>query len=171
MSLPLACGDRSGFLFAHACDRPAAGACASCGRPICVEHTRMGPAGPTCIACLRDPTDHDRTGSSGDTGGSSTSGSEARAAEAAGPASQGDFGGAGASAYWQQREGERVAAGEPGATRPDDPYFFDGGPDRAAYYDADDYRAFDAVTAAAAADSAGDAGEADAAPDTDTGAS
>lgn len=167
--LPGACGDRSGFLFAHACDRPATGACGTCGRPICVEHTRMGPSGPSCIACLRDP-DPDRSSSSSDTG-TSSSGSTSAADAAPGLAQQGDFGGAGATAYWQQREGERAALGEPATARADDPYFFAGGPDRAAYYDADDYRAFDAVTAAAAADSAGDAGEADAAPDTDTGAS
>ena len=168
--LPLACGDRSGFLFAHACDRPATGACGTCGRPICIEHTRMGPSGQSCIACLRDP-DPDRSSSSSDTGTSSSGSTPATDAAPGRGQQQGDFGGAGASAYWQQREGERLISAEPAAARPDDPYFFDGGPDENAYYDADDYRAFDAVTAAAAADSAGDAGEADAAPDTDTGAS
>ena len=171
MSLPLACGDRSGFLFAHACDRPAAGACRNCGHPICIEHTRVGATGPTCISCLRgeprDESSHDRGTSVDASGGSSAPGG----AEEAGPSREGQFGGAGASALWQQREGERA---EP--ARADDPYFFAGGPDRAAYYDADDYRAFDAATAASAAESAGggaggDAGEADDAPDTDTGAS
>ena len=49
---PLGCDDRSGFLFAHACDRPAAGACSVCGKPICTQHTRMSAQGPTCITCL-----------------------------------------------------------------------------------------------------------------------
>lgn len=89
MSRPLACADRSGFLFAHACDRPAAGACSRCGTPICAEHTRMGAQGPTCITCLH--------------GG--------------------------------QAEAE---------ARDDDPYFYGDDDERAAaYYDADDYRAFD----------------------------
>jgi len=57
MSRPLACADRSGFLFAHACDRPAAGACSVCHKPICTEHTRMAARGPTCITCLRDSDD------------------------------------------------------------------------------------------------------------------
>ncbi len=171
MSVPLACGDRSGFLFAHACDRPAASACSVCGRPICIEHTRLGATGPTCISCLRgEPRDdsvHDRHDSVDRSGGS---GAPDVAGET-GPARAGQFGGAGASALWQQREGERA---EP--ARADDPYFFGGGPDRAAYYDADDYRAFDAVTAASAAESpgggaAGDPGGGDDAPDTDTGAS
>ena len=90
MSRPLGCADRRGFLFAHACDRPAAGACSLCHKPICTEHTRMAARGPTCIGCLRDG-EHDVEAETGD----------------------------------------------------DDPYFY-GGPERAAaYYDADDYRAFD----------------------------
>jgi hypothetical protein len=170
VSLPLACGDRSGFLFAHACDRPAAGACVTCGRPICLEHTRAGAAGPACISCLRgEPRDeststHERRSSSDSSGGSSASAPDAADDPAA--TREGHFGGAGASALWQQREGERA---DP--ARADDPYFYGGGADRTAYYDADDYRAFDALTTAAAAESAGDPGEADAAPDTDTGAS
>jgi len=168
VNVPLACGDRSGFLFAHACDRPAAGACSVCGRPICVEHTRIGASGPTCISCLRgEPRDdslHDRRSSSENSSGSSAP----DVGDEAGPAREGQFGGAGASALWQQREGERA---DPG--RADDPYFFGGGPDRAAYYDADDYRAFDTVTAASAAESVADGGGGDGndAPDTDTGAS
>ena len=64
----LACADRSGFLFAHACDRPAAGACALCHKPICPEHTRMGAQGPTCVTCLRsdDDADDDDTDSDSD---------------------------------------------------------------------------------------------------------
>lgn len=99
MSLPLACADRSGFLFAHACDRPAAGACSVCHKPICAEHTRMSKAGPTCITCLRDDDDDDKDVDGDD---DTTSG-----------------------------RGE------------DDPYFYDERGRAAAYYDADDYRAFD----------------------------
>jgi len=165
MSTPLACGDRSGFLFAHACDRPATGACAVCGRPICIEHTRMGSAGPTCISCLRGESAGDRDRSTGSD--STTSGDRAGVApEDSGAPPEGHFGGAGASASWPAQEGERAEL-----AKSDDPYFFGGGPDRASYYDADDYRAFDVVTAASAAEAAGDAGEADGAPDTDTGAS
>jgi hypothetical protein len=103
MNRPLACGDRSGFLFAHACDRPAAGACTMCGTPICVEHTRMGAQGPTCITCLRGRGDVEADAELDDDG-----------------------------------------ADGPEGRREDDPYFY-GGKERAAYYDADDYRAFEST--------------------------
>lgn len=48
----MTCQERSGFLFAHACDRLSAYGCGVCGKPICVEHTRMGTSGPTCIGCV-----------------------------------------------------------------------------------------------------------------------
>jgi hypothetical protein len=154
---PLHCGDRSGFLFAHACDHPPAGACSRCGKPICVEHTRTSPTGPTCISCLRD-RDRDRTSSdssSSSSSSSSRSGTTAAAA-AAGAVAAGTFGGAGATGAW-------TGPGEGGAR--DDPYFYGGEVASAAYYDADDFRAFDATVAAADAASAADA------PETDTGAS
>jgi hypothetical protein len=88
----LTCADRSGFLFAHACDRPAAGTCSLCHKAICLEHTRMTASGPTCITCMRSDREADVE--------------------------------------------DDDAGGE------DDPYF-QPGVDRAAYYDADDYRAFD----------------------------
>ena len=47
------CAERSGFLFAHECDRPVAWSCSSCGKPICAEHTRMTEAGYSCISCVR----------------------------------------------------------------------------------------------------------------------
>jgi len=97
VSRPLACADRSGFLFAHACDRPAAGACSLCHKPICSEHTRMGARGPTCITCLGGEDRDDETDADDTTSG----------------------------------------LGE------DDPYFYGGRERAAAYYDADDYRAFD----------------------------
>jgi hypothetical protein len=161
---PLACGDRSGFLFAHACDRPAAGACAICSRPICIEHTRMGSSGPTCITCLRDDGSTDRSSSDhGSTGSGHSSDAGGHRGAGGDIATEGQYGGAGASADW---------AGRPEATaKADDPYFFDGGPERATYYDADDYAAFDAVASAAAQDAARDSAETGGAPDTDTGAS
>ena len=153
MSRPLAmCSDRSGFLFAHACEQPAAGACTRCGRPICFEHTRMTTTGPACITCLRGEHDtRDRTSDSGSS--SSTSGeSETTAAQSAFAGAGGAFGGGGASADLPPEGGPR-----------DDPYFYGTEQDRAGSYDADDFHAFDAPAAAAA-------GEADA-PETDTGAS
>ncbi|MCU0242015.1 MAG: hypothetical protein MUF51_06290 [Vicinamibacteria bacterium] len=49
----MTCEERSGFLFAHECDRPAAWQCTACGKSICFEHTRMGANGYTCITCMR----------------------------------------------------------------------------------------------------------------------
>ena len=49
----MSCQERSGFLFAHDCDRPAAWACTQCAKMICAEHTRMSEQGYTCISCLR----------------------------------------------------------------------------------------------------------------------
>jgi hypothetical protein len=46
------CEERSGLLFAHACDRASLYGCTVCGKAICIEHTRMGTSGPTCIACV-----------------------------------------------------------------------------------------------------------------------
>jgi hypothetical protein len=46
------CEERSGLLFAHACDRPSLYGCTVCGKAICIEHTRMSASGPTCIACV-----------------------------------------------------------------------------------------------------------------------
>lgn len=49
----MSCAERSGFLFAHACDRPSTGACFSCGKAICVLHTRIAPddGNPLCVTC------------------------------------------------------------------------------------------------------------------------
>ena len=49
----MSCQERSGFLFAHACDRPVAWSCATCGKAICAEHTRMTESGYGCIGCVR----------------------------------------------------------------------------------------------------------------------
>jgi hypothetical protein len=153
---PLHCSDRSGFLFAHACDRPAAGTCSRCNKPICVEHTRTAPTGPTCISCLRRRDSDSSSDSSSSSSSSSSSRGTTAAAAAAGAVAAGTFGGAGATGEW-------TGAGEGGAR--DDPYFYGGEAERAAYYDADDFRAFDATAATADAVSTADA------PETDTGAS
>jgi hypothetical protein len=59
----VSCGERSGFLFAHACDRPSTGACFSCGKPICVLHTRPArdDGSPLCVTCaaMQGPLDED----------------------------------------------------------------------------------------------------------------
>jgi hypothetical protein len=47
------CAETAGFLFAHPCDRPAAGACAACGKPICAEHRRAADGQPLCVSCVR----------------------------------------------------------------------------------------------------------------------
>jgi hypothetical protein len=146
---PLACSDRSGFLFAHACDRPPAGSCVRCNTPVCAEHTRSTPEGPTCVSCLRDQRRTDSSSSDSTSTSSSSSSSTAATAAAAGVVAAGTFGGAGATGAW--------TAGEAGSGN--DPYFYGGA--TAAYYDADDFAAFDQAGGARAAD----------APETDTGAS
>lgn len=150
---PLTCADRSGFLFAHACDRPALGACSTCGKSICVEHMRTTASGPTCISCMRGTTDRDPDHAS-DHGTSRTSSDDAPERWAGG---EGQSGGAGSSGEW--------SPGSPEASREDDPYFFPG-VERAAYYDAEDHAAFEAPT-----DVGGDADADLEGPETDTGAS
>jgi hypothetical protein len=163
---PLGCADRSGFLFAHDCDRPVAGQCARCGKPICVEHTRMSEDGPTCIACLRQRDDDDDRRDDrrdSDTNRSSASSDSSRASEdstAFVPAG-GAFGGAGAGDEWAARE-------DAPSQRADDPYFYGTAEDRASYYDADDFRAFDVAAAAAGAGTESETGDD---VETDTGAS
>lgn len=116
MSSALQCADTSGFLFSHPCDRLATGQCATCGKPICIEHTRLTETGPRCVTCLRDeqvdrePRDRDR-----DTG---TSDRSEPATVDEPPASEGRFGGAGASTGWSAEQA--AAAGT-------DPHFH-GGP-------------------------------------------
>ena len=162
---PLACADRSGFLFAHACDRPAIGACSVCGKAICVQHTRNTASGPTCITCVRGADDRDSDHSSdldhGTSRSSSSSSSPSDAPERWAGA-EGQSGGAGSSGEWSPDPSV--------ASRADDPYFFPG-VDRAAYYDAEDQAAFEAPTAVGGdADVAG--GDADVeGAETDTGAS
>ena len=156
---PLTCADRSGFLFAHACDQPAIGACSVCGKAICVEHTRTTASGPTCITCMRDDTDRDSDRDSDRDHDRRSSGTSSDDVPESGWVREGQSGGAGSSGEW--------APGAPTASREDDPYFFPG-VERAAYYDAEDHAAFDAPT-----DVGGDAGaDADVEDsETDTGAS
>jgi hypothetical protein len=48
------CHETAGFLFTHPCDRPPAHACQTCGKPICIDHTRLVDARRLCVACARD---------------------------------------------------------------------------------------------------------------------
>jgi hypothetical protein len=146
---PITCGDRSGFLFAHACDRLATGQCVRCAKPICVEHTRMTETGPVCVSCLREES-WDRDRDSDDTDVESAPGPSAPAEEPPFAPGGGQFGGAGAGTPWSP------GAGSPYA-KADDPYFFGGPGDRASHYDADDYAAFSPAAATGADDAAGDA--------------
>lgn len=45
------CQDTAGFLFAHACPRPAHQRCARCARPICREHGHPVDTVCCCTAC------------------------------------------------------------------------------------------------------------------------
>jgi hypothetical protein len=42
------CRERSGFLFAHSCDRGATQKCSRCGKDICKDHLRPGTI---CVSC------------------------------------------------------------------------------------------------------------------------
>ncbi len=50
----MVCQERSGFLFAHDCSRPAQYACGQCGKQVCKEHVRDPTADPLCISCFKD---------------------------------------------------------------------------------------------------------------------
>lgn len=53
----MTCMERSGFLFAHGCDRPASLGCGICGKTICTEHAREVEGRMLCVSCARqDPT-------------------------------------------------------------------------------------------------------------------
>jgi len=49
----MTCQERSGFLFAHPCDRPSAWKCHSCMRDICDSHIRHIDEIPWCVSCLK----------------------------------------------------------------------------------------------------------------------
>ncbi len=42
------CKERSGFLFAHGCDRLVASQCSRCSKPVCTDHLRPGGV---CVSC------------------------------------------------------------------------------------------------------------------------
>lgn len=156
---PITCGDRSGFLFAHACDRLAASQCARCARPICIEHTRMTETGPTCVTCLRDESwgrDRDRDRSSVEV---ESAGPQTPSEEPFTPRG-GEFGGAGAAGAWAPGEGPRYA-------KADDPYFYGAADEPGSAYDADDLAAFSPAAASADDDASADTDTID----SDTGAS
>ena len=47
------CQERSGFLFAHPCDRLAAWTCATCQKQVCDAHVRNHQGQPQCITCMK----------------------------------------------------------------------------------------------------------------------
>ena len=151
MSRPLQCADTSGFLFTHPCDRLATGQCATCGKPICIEHTRLTAGGPRCVTCLRE-AEIDRDGHDRDIGVSASGESSEAATVDEPPAPDGQFGGAGASSEWSAQAA--VAAGT-------DPHFYGGPAAWAGQYTAEDQAAFDPAAAPDDADTDGGALEND----------
>lgn len=109
------CEERSGFLFAHACDRMAVWPCVSCGKNICPEHTRLSEAGSVCITCMRQQ-------------------------------------------MTTQEQDPQHRAQQNQTT--DDPYFYsDDDYVSTSYYDADDYKAFDAGASSAPGEDEGPEGD------------
>ena len=47
------CRERSGFLFAHKCDRPPEAMCARCGKSVCAQHVRAVEDQRWCVSCER----------------------------------------------------------------------------------------------------------------------
>jgi len=47
------CRERSGFLFAHACDQPVVGKCGQCQKPICKRHSRAHESQTLCVSCRK----------------------------------------------------------------------------------------------------------------------
>lgn len=47
------CAERSGFLFAHACNQPATTLCATCRKRVCGQHAVMLGGAHYCITCAR----------------------------------------------------------------------------------------------------------------------
>jgi hypothetical protein len=47
------CEERSGFLFAHGCDRAATVSCDACGKHVCALHLRGEGGTPLCVSCAR----------------------------------------------------------------------------------------------------------------------
>lgn len=143
MTAAFQCADTSGFLFSHPCDRLATGQCATCGKPICIEHTRLTAAGPRCVTCLREEQidrehDHDRRSASTE--------SREPATVDEPPAGEGQFGGAGASSGWSPEQA--AAAGT-------DPHFYGGPAAWGDQYTAADQAAFEPAASPDDADAGG----------------
>ena len=47
------CQERSGFLFAHPCDRLAAWTCSTCQKQVCDAHVRNVAGRSQCITCMK----------------------------------------------------------------------------------------------------------------------
>lgn len=140
----LQCADTSGFLFSHPCDRLATGQCGTCAKPICIEHTRLTATGPRCVTCLRDEQmDHDRDRRDTDVSAEGSRSAPATVDEP--PASEGTFGGAGASRGWSP---------EQAATAGTDPHFYGGPAAWADQYGPEDQAAFEPAAAPDDADTA-----------------
>lgn len=45
------CQERIGFLFAHACDRPAVAKCGKCGKVVCEAHLLQEGEERACASC------------------------------------------------------------------------------------------------------------------------
>ncbi len=45
------CETPIGMLVMRSCNEPASSICSHCGRPMCMTHTVMGTAGPSCPQC------------------------------------------------------------------------------------------------------------------------
>lgn len=69
MTIQSPCQETAGFLFAHRCKLPATAVCSTCGKAICVQHTRIVNGLTSCIGCGRaggatdpdDPYDYSST--------------------------------------------------------------------------------------------------------------
>lgn len=52
----MTCQDRSGFLFAHPCDRLAAWTCGGCAKRVCDDHMRRQAEATLCASCWKTST-------------------------------------------------------------------------------------------------------------------
>ena len=47
------CNEKSGFLFSHACDRPASVSCGHCDKPVCGDHLHSVEGQSVCTSCAK----------------------------------------------------------------------------------------------------------------------
>lgn len=47
------CQERSGFLFAHDCDRPVVRMCGQCHKALCEAHSRVVEGAHYCVTCFK----------------------------------------------------------------------------------------------------------------------